>query len=215
MEGGSLNPKDFVTFKSELDLLCDEDVDVFHRWNILENIQKTKVYNNVNLFLAAGGVEPVQLPITPPQSPPPDRLVYLEEEETTGTPFLKEPVGCIPPLGSLRVGSLSVLTELAKKDVYRRRIWSLDIVGPLCKRFTTRMSYVLKFSPSRYYTRHITLMGEVTYLSSQRPDSLFPIHWRVREIGLDSAGCYYNIMNGFEMIELRDENLLFCEMRIF
>ena len=43
MEGGSLNPKDFVTFKSELDLLCDEDVDVFHRWNILENIQKTKV----------------------------------------------------------------------------------------------------------------------------------------------------------------------------
>ena len=39
----SLNPNDFITFKTELDLLCDDEVDVFKRWGILESIQKTKV----------------------------------------------------------------------------------------------------------------------------------------------------------------------------
>lgn len=39
-----LNPKDFITFKTEIDLLCDDEVDIFQRWGILEDIQKTKVY---------------------------------------------------------------------------------------------------------------------------------------------------------------------------
>ena len=47
MEGESgLNPKDFVSFKTEIDLLCDCDIDVYRRWDILEKIQKTKVLQN-------------------------------------------------------------------------------------------------------------------------------------------------------------------------
>lgn len=43
-----LNPKDFITFKTEIDLLCDDEIDVFKRWGILEDIQKTKVHKNIN-----------------------------------------------------------------------------------------------------------------------------------------------------------------------
>ena len=62
---------------------------------------------------------------------------------------MKEPLGGVPPLGSLRVGSLSVLAELTKSEVYRRRIWSLNIVPKLCSLFTKRMGYLLKFAPHR------------------------------------------------------------------
>ena len=44
-----LNPKDFITFKTEIDLLCNDDMDVFKRWGILEDIQKTKVLQHDNL----------------------------------------------------------------------------------------------------------------------------------------------------------------------
>ena len=46
-----LNPKDFITFKTEIDLLCDDEVDVFRRWGILEDIQKTKVGSSYNVSL--------------------------------------------------------------------------------------------------------------------------------------------------------------------
>ena len=77
----------------------------------------------------------------------PDRLIYLEHEEEE--PFVKEPLGGVPPLGSLRVGSLSVIAELTKSEVYRRRIWSLNIVPKLCALFKQRMGYLLKFAPDR------------------------------------------------------------------
>ncbi|XP_063683361.1 uncharacterized protein LOC134817923 [Bolinopsis microptera] len=141
-----LNPKDFVTFKTEIDLLCDDEVDVFKRWGILEDIQKTKVYNNVKMFLAAGGVE-VLCYVAVSASSLTDRLIYLEHEEEE--PFVKEPLGGIPPLGSLRVGSLTVIAELTKIEVYRRRIWGLNIIPKLCALFTKRMGYLLKFAPDR------------------------------------------------------------------
>ena len=78
---------------------------------------------------------------------PSDRLIYLEHEEEE--PFVKEPLGGIPPLGSLRVGSLTVIAELTKIEVYRRRIWGLNIIPKLCALFTKRMGYLLKFAPDR------------------------------------------------------------------
>ena len=50
-ENYSLNPKDFITFKTELDLLCDDEVDVFKRWEILQSIQKTQVIYKLVLIV--------------------------------------------------------------------------------------------------------------------------------------------------------------------
>ena len=63
---------------------------------------------------------------------------------------MKEPLGGIPPLGSLRVGSLSILAEMAKIEIYRHRIWGFKILPKLCALFTKRMGYLIKFSPDRF-----------------------------------------------------------------
>ena len=53
-EEGGLNPSDFISFKTEIDLLCDEDLDIFKRWNILESIQRTKVEKYVRFIYKNG-----------------------------------------------------------------------------------------------------------------------------------------------------------------
>jgi len=144
--GNQLNPKDFINFKIDLDLLNDDRVDVFRRWSILECILKTRVYENTSMFLDAGGVE-VLCALAVSDSALTDQQIYLEHEEEV--PFVKQPIGEVPPLGSLRRGAVAVLAELTKIEVYRQRIDSLNVLYQLCEIFTTRMGYLIKFGPDR------------------------------------------------------------------